>query len=104
MGRSPTGSIDKVGKYSYRLRRYIDGKRITIKVIKAKNKSEARKILNKYLSKNLKDIERGDITLKQYSNNHMESKKIELGIATYDDYLTMLNNHIIPYFNPIFRT
>ena len=25
MGRSPTGSIDKVGKYSYRLRRYIDG-------------------------------------------------------------------------------
>ncbi len=98
MGRSPTGSIDKVGKYSYRLRRYIDGKRVTIKVITAKNKSEARKILNKYLSKNLKDIERGDITLKQCSNNFMESKKIELGISTYDDYLTMLNNHIIPYF------
>jgi integrase len=99
MGRSPIGSIDKVGKNSYRLRRYIDGKRITIKVITARNKSEARNILNKYLSKNLNDIERGNITLKQFSKNFMESKKIELGISTYDDYLNMVTKHIIPYFN-----
>ncbi|KPJ80225.1 MAG: hypothetical protein AMS17_20810 [Spirochaetes bacterium DG_61] len=99
MPRSKTGSIQNVGKNRYRLR-WTDsnGKRCS-KYIVSRNITEAKDFLNKILSHQDEYLSRGNIRFNQFVENFIESKKIELGISTYDDYKRMLNKHIIPYFN-----
>ena len=99
IARPKTGSVQHLGKSKYRIRwTDNDGKRHS-KYLQKRNVTEAREYLKKIMSQREDYFSRGDITLKQFSNNFMKLKKIELGISTYDDYFTMLNNHIIPYFN-----
>ena len=96
MGRRKTGSILKRGSVWW-IYYTINGDRHA-HATSARNKTEAQQILNKYLPKEIDYDQRGNMKLIEFASRWLERRKVALKPSAYDSYRSIVEQHIVLYF------